>query len=333
VASPRALPHVALPTALRTLVVAAAVAGVVLGAADPVSATPSPGQIETQINDQWNQLEPLLEKWDAVNEQLQINRAKANKLAAAIAPLQLQVNLARTRVGVVSARMFIDGPGSTLNAVLRSGSPIVFLDQMETLNQLSQATARTVSSAATLEAAYQAQKAPLDALVANLTAQAAMLKSQQIDYQQKIDNLNRLRLAAYGSGSGTGSLRPVACPQVYTGDPGSRAASFACKQIGKPYIWADAGPGGYDCSGLTLAAWRSVGVTLPHNAYQQKQNTTRISYSSLKPGDLVFYGWDIHHVTIYVGNGWVVSAPQPGESVQMQHYNQPGTPNSYGRVH
>jgi cell wall-associated NlpC family hydrolase len=71
-------------------------------------------------------------------------------------------------------------------------------------------------------------------------------------------------------------------------------------------------------------------VSLPHNAYEQKQVTPRISYASLRPGDLVFYYSDVHHVVIYVGNGWVVSAPTFGEPVQMQKIDM-GRVNSYGR--
>ena len=81
-----------------------------------------------------------------------------------------------------------------------------------------------------------------------------------------------------------------------------------------------------------MAAWKSVGVSLPHNAYQQKQVTTRVSKDSLKVGDLIFMYSDVHHVVIYVGNGWDVAAPTYGEPVQMQKpFDNMSRINSYGR--
>jgi len=79
------------------------------------------------------------------------------------------------------------------------------------------------------------------------------------------------------------------------------------------------------------AAWRSVGVSLPHNALEQKYATPRVAVGDLRPGDLVFYYSDVHHVVIYVGNGWVVSAPTFGIPVEMQkidmsRYNSAGRP-------
>ena len=93
---------------------------------------------------------------------------------------------------------------------------------------------------------------------------------------------------------------------------------MACKEIGKPYVFGAAGPSTYDCSGLTLAAWKSVGVYMPHNAYEQMQSMPRISRANIHIGDLVFYYSDVHHVGIYVGDGHVVVEPQSGDRVRMR---------------
>jgi cell wall-associated NlpC family hydrolase len=71
-------------------------------------------------------------------------------------------------------------------------------------------------------------------------------------------------------------------------------------------------------------------VSLPHNALEQKQATPRISASNLKVGDLVFYYPDVHHVVIYVGNGWTVTAPTYGIPVKMQQIDMARW-NSAGR--
>jgi cell wall-associated NlpC family hydrolase len=285
------------------------------GYADP---SPAPGDIEAQINATWAQLEPSIEQYNGVHEQFLAMQKKVDTLQNQIRPLQMQVDLAMARVGAISAEAYMHGPGSRVNALLAGDSPENFLDQLTTLDQLARQEAAMVSDVTKLRDDYEKQKKPLDDALATLSQQDATLKGQKAAIEAKIKQLDTLRLAAYGGGAGTGNLRPVACPQVYTGDAGSRAAKFACQQIGKPYVWAAAGPGAYDCSGLTMAAWHTVGVDLPHYAPSQKALTARVAPGDLRVGDLVFYYGDVHHVVIYVGNGWTVAASTYGKPIQMQ---------------
>ena len=98
---------------------------------------------------------------------------------------------------------------------------------------------------------------------------------------------------------------------------GQRALAFAKKQLGKPYRFGAAGPSAYDCSGLTSAAWRAAGVSLPRTAAQQYVRGNRIAKSSLRPGDLVFfYSQSPSHVAIYAGGGKIIHSPRPGRSVE-----------------
>src|SRR5213078_1095921 len=93
----------------------------------------------------------------------------------------------------------------------------------------------------------------------------------------------------------------------------------------KPYSWGAQGPDYYDCSGLTWAAYRSTGFTLPRVANDQ-DNGTRANAGAVRgllPGDLLFFSTDardwrqIHHVAIYLGNGRMVHAPTFGETVKV----------------
>lgn len=95
------------------------------------------------------------------------------------------------------------------------------------------------------------------------------------------------------------------------------AVKYAYGAVGKPYVYGADGPSGYDCSGLTLAAWRAAGKSLPHNAAMQWDATTRISRSALKPGDLVFYS-GLGHVALYVGSGQIIDAPSAGRNVSKR---------------
>ena len=97
---------------------------------------------------------------------------------------------------------------------------------------------------------------------------------------------------------------------------GAKALAYAKAQLGEPYARSGAGPSSWDCSGLTMMAWGSVGVSLPHSSRQQFSRGRSVAKSDLQLGDLVFFYSDISHVGLYAGNGQVIHAPRPGKSVE-----------------
>jgi cell wall-associated NlpC family hydrolase len=282
----------------------------------PARADPTIQQVEQQLADLWRQAEPLIEKYDAVHDQYQQNKAKVAALQKQLEPLQTQLALAQVKIGAMSAQAYEGGATTPVAAFITSGSPNDFVDQLTYMNMLARSQTEELSSVQTAENAYNAQKAPLDALNATLAQQDADLAQQRTVIETKLDDLQQLRIKVYGTQGGIGTFRPWTCPSTYLPTKGYQAAAFACRQAGKPYVWDAAGPNSYDCSGLTMAAWASVGVYLPHNAYEQANSMKLVSYSQLQIGDLVFYYSDISHVTIYVGDGHVMSAPQPGDVVR-----------------
>jgi cell wall-associated NlpC family hydrolase len=109
------------------------------------------------------------------------------------------------------------------------------------------------------------------------------------------------------------------------------AINYACGQRGLPYIWGgngpDSGDTGFDCSGLTKAAYAAAGITLPRTAQTQYNTGPRVPASQpLLPGDLVFYGTphNIHHVGLYIGRGYMVDAPDFGQVVKVEPYRYKG---------
>jgi len=100
------------------------------------------------------------------------------------------------------------------------------------------------------------------------------------------------------------------------GGKGAKALAYATAQLGEPYVRNAAGPSSWDCSGLTMMAWGSVGVSLPHSSRQQFGRGQPVAKSDLQSGDLVFFYSDISHVGLYAGNGQVIHAPRPGKSVE-----------------
>ena len=101
------------------------------------------------------------------------------------------------------------------------------------------------------------------------------------------------------------------------------ALDFAFAQLGEPYVWGADGPDSWDCSGLTMGAWAAGGVSLPHYSVAQYYATTPVSYTDLRPGDLLFWASDpsnpdtIYHVALYIGDDLKIAAPQTGRNVEI----------------
>jgi cell wall-associated NlpC family hydrolase len=87
-------------------------------------------------------------------------------------------------------------------------------------------------------------------------------------------------------------------------------------------VWGATGPNAFDCSGLTQAAYRSAGISLPRTTYSQINAGPRIPRSQLQPGDLVFFYSGISHVGLYIGNGEMIHAPNPSAPVRIAPIDQ-----------
>lgn len=115
--------------------------------------------------------------------------------------------------------------------------------------------------------------------------------------------------------------------QAPTG-PAGTAVAFARSQLGTRYVWGGDGPteGGFDCSGLTKAAYQAAGIRLPRVAEDQYNATAKVPRGQpLKPGDLLFYGrpGNLHHVGLYAGGGRMIHAPRPGTRIRYERYRYP----------
>ena len=95
------------------------------------------------------------------------------------------------------------------------------------------------------------------------------------------------------------------------------AVDYLMAQVGDAYVYGAAGPDAFDCSGLTMMAWAQAGVSLPHSSSAQYGAGTHVSESQLMPGDLVFYYSPISHVEMYIGNGLIAGAANPGAGVRV----------------
>jgi cell wall-associated NlpC family hydrolase len=320
-----------MPTnALRAVLALLAVALLAILPARRAAAAPDPADLESQIDQAWAQLEPTIEQYNGVHEELTANRARAANLRRRLRPLELQVDLALNSLGKVAAQVYRGGPVTSLNALL-AGSSIALVDRLSILDYLARHLRAQISSVARLRDRYAEQKTALDGLIVTQARQDADLGARKKGIETQLAALQKLRLRAYGASGASGDLKPIACPVDYIGGAAGKAARAACAQIGKPYVWAAEGPGAFDCSGLTRYAWSTAGLPLRHYTKWQWQDSRPVSRSDLRPGDLVFYFGDLHHIGMYVGGGYVVHAPTTGDYVRMAKLDAIGPPAGFRR--
>lgn len=297
-----------LALALATVVSAGLVAA-------PAHAAPSVDEIEAQIDKQWEQLEPTIEQYNKVRSQLKVNRKKAATLQAKIQPLALRSELALNRVGALAARHYMTGRSSELNALLASGKPAMFAEQLSLLDHLAGQERKQIANVLAIRAKYDGEKQKLDALIATQVKQEAELaaKKKQIDAEIK-----RLEASLPKT-----VVKAVNCPLITGIISGAArtAIQTACAQVGDPYVWGATGPDSFDCSGLTMYSYAKAGIQLTHFTGAQWRETKPISRSDARPGDLVFFFSDLHHVGLYLGNNIMVHASRAGKPVSVASIN------------
>ncbi|MEU5313126.1 C40 family peptidase [Streptomyces sp. NPDC021562] len=187
----------------------------------------------------------------------------------------------------------------------------------------------------TAKATVQSKLAAARQLLSKLTAEekarlAQLEQRRQEEATRKAAELAKQQAAAAqreaapspadGSSSSPSASSPSSSPSSDSAyaTKAAKAIAFARAQIGKPYVWGATGPGSYDCSGLSQAAWKAAGVSLPRTTYDQVNAGTTVSLTDALPGDLVFFYGDISHVGVYIGNGMMIHAPKPGAYVREE---------------
>lgn len=298
---------------LRPFIVGiAAVAVIAPGTA--AFADPSVEQIQAQIQQESTRLEKVVEDYNKIGEELKASVAAAAALKKKLSPLQKQLDSASARIGVMAAQAYKGRSLAEYSAVLTAADPSTVVDRLVTLGQISQYENATMTAVAMAKARYDVTAARLQALITDQKRKQKTLADQKKKINADLAKLYALRTKAYGtvvpaySGAGT--------PPPYVAGNAGKAVNYAYAALGKPYEWGAAGPSSYDCSGLTLAAWRAAGVSLPHNAEMQWNALRHISRGSLMPGDLVFYS-GLGHVAIFVGGGQIIHSPTFGDVVRL----------------
>ncbi|MBV6725756.1 C40 family peptidase [Nocardioides daeguensis] len=178
-------------------------------------------------------------------------------------------------------------------------------DELEAYDIRKDQTEKRRADIKQLEAKLAAEKKTADAKL----AEAKELLSK-LEAEQRAEFLSR------------NAGRPIDASTIPASGRAAAAIKYALAQVGDAYVWGAAGPNAFDCSGLTMMAYAQAGVSLPHSSRAQYGSGAHVAKSDLQPGDLVFYYSPISHVGIYLGNGLIVHAANPGAGVKVSDLDE-----------
>ena len=272
----------------------------------------------------------------ALDAQKAASAAAATARASRARAAAVAASLARTDLGTLPLSLLLNGrtADGTLTGLSSASRLSVQSEQVYRQAAVDEATAADAERASTNAAHVSALRSAAARATRGSARHDAAAAAKRVHEQQAKESTLIARLAdlrggwtsdscaALGDGVPCGSALPTS--GVDTTTPGGRVVAFARAQIGDPYVFAAAGPAAWDCSGLTMGAYESLGIGIgPHSATAQYNTALSrgdlVPMADAKPGDLLFYtdgGGDMYHVTIYSGDGMMIEAPYEGVDVR-----------------
>jgi cell wall-associated NlpC family hydrolase len=334
----------------RLVIAAVLVVPALVASVTPSSAQTTAGDVANaaaRVRAIQEELANLNEQYNEAVYKLQQAQEHVAEAAAMKAAAEKQSDTARARLSKRAVDAYT-GMGSQYDALLSSDSMTEFSDRLEFLGSMSAADADLASQADV--AAQQAAWAEQDYNQAVADAQALrdQIASQQSEAQQKLTEAQQLLSQTQQAHDAWVRQQQLALQRQQelqqqqeqqqiqqptpTPDPtpppspdpppasgiGGQVAAAALSKLGDPYVFGAAGPDTFDCSGLTMWAWSTVGVSIPHSAFAQYSSLPHVDLGSVAPGDIIYYDSSTPHVAIYIGNGQIVHARHPGTGGEVQ---------------
>lgn len=329
----------------RTIVFTAAIALTVptVIVAPSAQAAPNLQQVRAQVLDLQMKAQSADERYNEARTRLQEIQGTLSTLKAKVKRERRELREILGGVDDLARATYTSGGIDSGLQVLLAEDPNEFLAQAAALDQVQRGQAASLRQTQTTRLRLAQSEAAVkdkEAAAAKTRARMKELKDEaqaRLNEAQKIlDGLEakeRARLARLERQDRLAALAAArAASAAVSGGRGSsgggyavsgraaRVVQYALSQVGDRYVAAASGPSSFDCSGLTLAAWRQAGVRLPHYSRSQYAVTRRVPLSQAQPGDLVFYfGQGAHHVGLYIGNGKMVHAANPGSGVLVSN--------------
>ncbi|MDR1236684.1 MAG: C40 family peptidase [Propionibacteriaceae bacterium] len=280
------------------------------------------------------------EDYDEAKIKLEDGKRRVAQLRKDIAEQQAEVDRLSADARSIALIQF-QGRGIDPSVrIFSDADPEALLGQISTANKVDQNLNSTLQEHQLQQAALSDMQRTLNAEVEALDADekriAALeteIKSKLGEAKELVDELSLQALADLDQadgGSADFDISSLSDDEVNAKVLG--AIKYAVSKVKRgQYVWGASGPNGFDCSGLMLAAYRSVGIRLPHSSKAQSRVGRAVSRSELKPGDLIFWYHPVHHVGMYIGGGKIVHARNTRSDLVIQTLNSYPAPYAGAR--
>lgn len=306
--------------------------------------------VERQVDQLQRQAATAAEEWNASRLELARVEAKIDSLKDTTATQKAKRQELIDDLSSVIRAMYVSGGMDLDFQAFMADDPQDFLQQLDALSivgKRQQISIRRLEAAnvsiATTRSSLLAERKKARALAAKAQKQLKAIEAKLNEAERLLDTLEEAdrrareaRIAAARKKQAEEAKKSSAkVTSSISNTKIKKVLNYALNQVGDDYRLGATGPSSYDCSGLTMMAYRQVGVSLSHFSGSQWSQTRRVSKSQLRPGDLVFFFKGIRHVAIYIGNNKMVHAANYGTGVVISSLSESyyaSRLSGYGRV-
>jgi cell wall-associated NlpC family hydrolase len=300
----------------------------------PANAAPSLIEVQGRVRDLEEQATTAAEGAQAAKVQL----AKLTNTLGAVQQKATQqsesIKQMSKVIGAIAAEQYKAGPLSQSLELLFSSDPQLYLSSAGSLEALTRKKSEDLKKFSVATQRLNATTFTVSDKLALVKAAEARFKKQLAIANSKLAEAEKLlatltaaereRLARLNADQEDADQRnSLAEGGKYAGVSGraGTAIKYALAQIGDKYVFGASGLTYWDCSGLTMRAFKAAGVSLPHSSRAQYRYGKAIPKNRLQPGDLVFFGKPISHVGIYLAPDRMLHAPRSGSRVKIANMN------------
>ncbi|MCX4664270.1 NlpC/P60 family protein [Streptomyces uncialis] len=291
----------------------------------------SPEQVRDQVDRLYQEAEVATERFNGVKEKTKAAGEAYERLQDEAARRTGKLNDARRALGSYATAEYREGGLDPAVRLALSAEPDEYLADTALAERVGDRQAQAVEEVRRDAAELGRLRGRAADQRAGLVARQDELRRHKRTVTGKLEEARRL-LARVTAEERARIMAPAAAPAPAPEPPaggaeatGTRTGAvlaFARRAVGSPYVWGATGPNAFDCSGLTQAAYRAAGVSLPRTTYGQIDAGRRVGRDELRPGDLVFFYSGISHVGLYVGDGKMIHAPNPSSTVRLDPVDQ-----------
>ena len=311
---------------LTALSAIALVASLGVGSSGPAQAEPDIDDVQARVDRLYHEAEQASERLNDAKIELSELKSDLTSLSADQERQDASLEAARDDLQDSIVSQYQGQSLAAVGQVVVSDNPSDFLSGLSTMSAYQGVQAQLFDAFATQAKALDIRADATSDRLAEIRRTEALLVEEKAEIDAKHGEaeelLDRLQAEEREALLTRGAIRLPSGPE--TSGRASEALRYAMAQVGDSYVYGAAGPSAFDCSGLTMMAWAQAGVGLPHSSSAQYSSGPHVAASELRPGDLVFYYSPISHVGMYIGNGLIVHAANPGAGVRVSElYSMP----------